>query len=179
MTANKQHTGTLQVQDLYGAYRPASAEEIIRAARTAINRGFRRGTALTSPAASQDFLKLRLAALDHEVFAALWLDTRHRVISFDVMFHGTIDGASVHPREVVKAALGHTPQPAFSPTTTPPGLASLRRPTVPSRHACKRRWRWSMSGSSTTSSWPSNASPLPSGGCSDAAPVTGNPGHSV
>ncbi len=60
MTANNEHTGTLQVQDIYGAYRPASAEEIIRAARVAINRRFRRGTALTSP----DFLKLRLAALD-------------------------------------------------------------------------------------------------------------------
>jgi len=107
MTAINEHTGTLQVQDIYGAYRPASAEEIIRAARTAINRRFRRGTALTSPAASQDFPRLRLGTIDHEVFAVLWLDNRHRIISFDMMFRGTIDGASVYPREVVKTALGH------------------------------------------------------------------------
>jgi DNA repair protein RadC len=108
MTVNSNRTdATLQVQDLFGAYRPASADEIIHAAQTAINRRFRRGMALTSPLASREFLKLRLATIEHEVFAVLWLDNRHRVISFDVMFRGTIDGASVHPREVVKAALGH------------------------------------------------------------------------
>lgn len=105
MTANNNRT--LQVQDLFGAYRPASSDEIIHAAQAAINRRFRRGMALTSPLASREFLKLRLATIEHEVFAVLWLDNRHRVISFDEMFRGTIDGASVHPREVVKAALGH------------------------------------------------------------------------
>jgi len=52
-------------------------------------------------------MKLHLAHLDHEVFAVLWLDNRHRVLSFEELFRGTIDGASVHPREVVKAALSH------------------------------------------------------------------------
>ena len=72
--AAKTHTGiTLEIQETNGTYRTASADEIIYAARSAINRRFRRGRALSSPADSRDFLKLRLAHLEHEVFAVLWL----------------------------------------------------------------------------------------------------------
>ena len=52
----------------------------------------------------KEFLQLRLGHLEHEVFAVIWLDNRHRVIEFEELFRGTIDGASVHPREVVKMA---------------------------------------------------------------------------
>jgi DNA repair protein RadC len=62
---------------------------------------------LTSPQASKDFVKLQLATYEHEVFACLFLDNRNRVITFEEMFRGTIDGASVYPREVVKACLSH------------------------------------------------------------------------
>ncbi len=60
---------------------------------------------LTSPNATRDYLKLRLRGLAHEVFACLFLDNRHRVIEYQELFRGTIDGASVHPREVVKEAI--------------------------------------------------------------------------
>jgi DNA repair protein RadC len=60
---------------------------------------------MTSPQASKDFVKLKLFAYEHEVFACLFLDNRNRVIVFDELFRGTIDGASVYPREVVKACL--------------------------------------------------------------------------
>ena len=104
--AAKTHTViTLEIQESNGAYRTASPDEIIHAARAAINRRFRRGKALSSPLDSQDFLKLRLAHLEHEVFAVLWLDNRHCVIGFEELFRGTIDGSSVYPREVVKSAL--------------------------------------------------------------------------
>ena len=63
------------------------------------------GEVLTNPQATRDFLKIQLRALAHEVFACLFLDNRHRVIHFEEMFRGTIDGASVYPREVVKRAL--------------------------------------------------------------------------
>ena len=43
--------------------------------------------------------------LDHELFCCLYLDNRHRVLRFDELFRGTIDGTSVYPREVVKEAL--------------------------------------------------------------------------
>jgi DNA repair protein RadC len=60
---------------------------------------------IASPEATRDYLKLRLHGYPYEVFAGLFLDNRHRVISYQELFRGTIDGASVHPREVVRAAL--------------------------------------------------------------------------
>lgn len=57
---------------------------------------------LTSPQATRDYLKLRLYGSPHEIFACLFLDNRHRVIRFDELFHGTIDSANVHPREVMR-----------------------------------------------------------------------------
>jgi DNA repair protein RadC len=62
---------------------------------------------MTSPQASKDFVKLKLFAYEHEVFACLFLDNRNRVITFEELFRGTIDGASLYPREVVKACLSH------------------------------------------------------------------------
>lgn len=63
------------------------------------------GCALTRPQAVREFLHMRLRDLPHEVFCCLYLDARNRVIAFDELFRGTIDGTSVHPREVVKQAL--------------------------------------------------------------------------
>jgi DNA repair protein RadC len=60
---------------------------------------------LTSPEATRNYLKSRLRVYPHEVFACLWLDNRHRVIEYQELFRGTIDGASVHPREVVRDAM--------------------------------------------------------------------------
>lgn len=62
---------------------------------------------LTSPGDSRDYVKLKLAEYEHEVFACLFLDQRHHVIAFEELFRGTIDGASVYPREVVKEAIKH------------------------------------------------------------------------
>lgn len=60
---------------------------------------------ITSPQVARDFLILQLAELEHEVFGVLHLNNQHGVIEFEIMFRGTIDGASVYPREVVKSAL--------------------------------------------------------------------------
>ncbi|MCP4287973.1 MAG: DNA repair protein RadC [Gammaproteobacteria bacterium] len=123
MTA-KTHTGiSLAIQESNGTYRTASADEIIHAAHSAINQRFHRGKTISSPADARDFLKLRLAHLEHEVFAALWLDNRHRVIAFDELFRGTIDGASVHPREVVKTALKHNAGACILAHNHPSGVA--------------------------------------------------------
>ena len=62
---------------------------------------------LTSPTTVRDYLRLQLATRECEIFAVLFLTNRHRVIAFTEMFRGTIDGASVHPREVVKEVLRH------------------------------------------------------------------------
>ena len=69
--------------------------------------GLERGDALTDPQAAGRYFSQRLRGLPHEVFAALFLDTRHRSIAFEEMFRGTVDGAEVHPREVVRRALVH------------------------------------------------------------------------
>lgn len=60
---------------------------------------------LRCPENTQRYLRLKLAHLQHEVFGCLFLDNRHRVIELRELFTGTIDGASIYPREVVKAAL--------------------------------------------------------------------------
>lgn len=96
---------SLMVRDDSGRYRPASGDEIIEAALSEINRRFTRGVMITSPARTIEFLRLRLAPLEHEVFAVLWLDNKNRVLAFEELFRGTINSASVHPREVVKSAL--------------------------------------------------------------------------
>jgi DNA repair protein RadC len=63
------------------------------------------GPALDSPDCARGFLLAQLRDRPHEIFCCLHLDTRHRLIAFEELFRGTVDGASVHPREVVKAAL--------------------------------------------------------------------------
>ncbi len=63
------------------------------------------GEPIRCPTDTELYLKARLRHLGHEVFCCLYLDNRHRVLRFDEMFRGTIDGTSVYPREVVKEAL--------------------------------------------------------------------------
>ena len=69
------------------------------------NLRLRRGRALTSPQEVFSHLQTLLADYEHEVFALLMLDSKHRVLVFHELFRGTLDGASVYPREVVKIAL--------------------------------------------------------------------------
>ncbi len=69
--------------------------------------GLERGEVLTDPSAAGRYFSRRLRGHPHEVFAALFLDTRHRAIAFEELFQGTVDGAEVHPREVVRRALAH------------------------------------------------------------------------
>jgi DNA repair protein RadC len=68
---------------------------------------FKRGAKLASPAGVREYLHLKLAGEALEVFAVVFLDARHRVIAYEPMFHGTIDGASVYPRAVLKRAMDH------------------------------------------------------------------------
>ena len=95
----------LLVRDAQGRYLPASVDQILEAARQAIDQKMQRGAEFTSPALVKEYLRNKLAGFEHEVFAVLFLDTRHRLIEYAEMFRGTIDSASVYPREVVKEAL--------------------------------------------------------------------------
>jgi len=82
-------------------------DAVIARAIEIINRRFARGALLDSPEKASDFVKLTIGAEKHERFLVIFLDTRHRVIASEVLFNGTIDGASIYPRVVVEAALRH------------------------------------------------------------------------
>ncbi|MDE1922292.1 MAG: DNA repair protein RadC [Gammaproteobacteria bacterium] len=88
-----------------GLARYAELQAAIEIARRQLTEALRCGPLLASPHATRDFLCARLRDLEHEVFCCLYLDNRHRLIHFEPLFRGTIDGASVHPREIVKQAL--------------------------------------------------------------------------
>ncbi len=92
----------------YAAAR-ANDTEIVREALRILDQQLRAQDEiyLTSPTTVRDYLRLQLAEREAEVFCVLFLTNRHRVIAFEEMFQGTIDGATVHPREVVKQALRH------------------------------------------------------------------------
>ena len=83
----------------------------------------RAGPLLDSPRATRDFLIARLRDSPHELFCCLHLDNRHRLIAFDELFRGTIDGASVHPREVVKQALARNAAALILAHNHPSGVA--------------------------------------------------------
>lgn len=105
MSATLKASKALLVRDLFGEYREASSIEVINAAREHLGRRVRRGVSFRSPEVVRDYLATRLGELEHEVFILILLDSQHRLIKISEMFRGTIDGASVYPREVVKEAL--------------------------------------------------------------------------
>jgi DNA repair protein RadC len=88
-----------------GPARFAELQAAIEISRRQLAETLRSGPSLASPRATREYLIARLRDLEHEVFCCLYLDNRHRLIEFEQLFRGTIDGASVYPREVVKQAL--------------------------------------------------------------------------
>jgi len=85
------------------------------------------GPPLESPAATRAYLVAELRDRPFEVFCCLFLDNRHRLIAFDELFRGTIDGASVHPREIVKQALQYNSAAVIVAHNYPFGIAELSR----------------------------------------------------
>ena len=83
----------------------------------------RAGPAMNAPAATRLFLTAQLRDRPYEVFCCLHLDNRHRLIHFEEIFRGTIDGASVHPREVVRQALQYNAAALIFAHNHPSGVA--------------------------------------------------------
>jgi DNA repair protein RadC len=96
-------------------------------ARRCLLETLQRVDVLTSPEVARSYLRARLRDRPHEVFACLFLDNRHRVICFEELFRGTIDGATVHPREVVKTALAHNAAAVIFAHNHPSGVADPSR----------------------------------------------------
>jgi len=101
----------------------AQLQAVVEMARRHLGQRLQRGEPLTDPAATRDYLAAALRDLQHEVFACLYLDTRHRVITWEELFRGTLDGTSVHPREVVKKALVHNAAALIFAHNHPSGVA--------------------------------------------------------
>lgn len=80
-------------------------------------------SAMDDPRAMREFVRMRLRDLPYEIFGCLFLDNRYRLIAFEELFRGTIDGAIVHPREVVKRALARNAAAVVLVHNHPSGLA--------------------------------------------------------
>ena len=108
----------------YTAVRELTANDILEKARDVLSVRFQRGQPLRSPKDAEQYLELALAELEQEVFSCLFLDNRHRVIAFEKLFFGTIDGTSVYPREIVKAVLKHNAAAVILAHNHPSGVTN-------------------------------------------------------
>jgi len=118
---------SLLVRDVTGDYRLANADEVLLAAQRVLARQMRGSEALNSPQLVRDFLRVKLGALEHEVFAVIHLDAQHRVIEYVEMFRGTVSQASVYPREVVKESLARNSAALLLVHNHPSGVAEPSR----------------------------------------------------
>ncbi len=97
-----------EVAGTYLVTSPVTETDIITMAKRFARRKLAKGRKITQPSQAFEHLQLLLQDYEHEVFSVLFLDSQHRVIRFEELLRGTIDAASVYPREVLKAALATT-----------------------------------------------------------------------
>ncbi len=106
-----------------GPAKSAQLIAILEMARRYLSADLRQGPILGSPKATRDFLQLELGGRSQEVFCALFLDAQNRMLEFEELFHGTIDGAAVYPREVVRKVLQHNAASVIFAHNHPSGVA--------------------------------------------------------
>ncbi|MDX1756390.1 MAG: DNA repair protein RadC [Marinobacter sp.] len=106
-----------------GTAKYAQVQAAMEMARRVMDEPLRQGSPLRSPEDTRAYLRSRLGTYPHEVFAALLLDNRHRVIHYRELFRGTIDGAAVYPREVVRQALEDNAAAVIFAHNHPSGVA--------------------------------------------------------
>ncbi len=95
----------LFVQDQDGHYSPAPEKLVLTEANKLSGYRLRRGTMISSSDSARSVIGYKLRDKQSEVFACLFLDSGHRILAFKEMFRGSINKATVHPREVIKEAL--------------------------------------------------------------------------
>lgn len=108
---------------LFTLQKPLTAQHIIDAARQLILDRFSNKTELTSVEQAKLYLAAKLEPLEQEVFVCIFLDNQHKVIEIEELFRGTIDGASIYPREVVKQALHFNAAAMIVAHNHPSGIA--------------------------------------------------------
>jgi DNA repair protein RadC len=113
--------------DGLGPAKSAQLQAVLEIARRVLHEDVRRDTVLNSPGKVREYLKLRLASLEREVFIALFLDAQNRLIAADELFAGTLTQTSVYPREVVKQALRRNASAVIFAHNHPSGVAEPSR----------------------------------------------------
>lgn len=96
-----------RIKGLGGTAKRAELAAVLELARRAMAEGLKESPVFDSPEAVKQYLQLHLSARPHEVFSALFLDARHRLIAMEELFRGTLTQTSVYPREVVARSLHH------------------------------------------------------------------------
>lgn len=110
-------------QDGDGQFVKATLPEILAEAKNQLRQRVRLGARVDHPSCVHDYMLALLAGQEHETFGIVHLDNRHRVLKWEEMFRGTIDGAAVHPREVVKSVLKHNAAAVIFVHNHPSGVA--------------------------------------------------------
>ncbi|OGS92147.1 MAG: hypothetical protein A2Z95_00565 [Gallionellales bacterium GWA2_60_18] len=106
-----------------GQAKYAQLQAVLEMARRALQEEIKSGDALNSPRAVRDYLRLLLGGRQQEVFMVIFLDSQHRVVAAEELFHGTLTQTSVYPREVVKRALAHNAAALILAHNHPSGVA--------------------------------------------------------
>ena len=106
-----------------GTAKFSQLQAVLEMARRYLQKSLKDSDVLDSSELTRQFLATRLRGLKHEVFACLFLDNKHRVLHFEEMFRGTLSGASVYPREVVKSVLQHNAAAVIFAHNHPSGVA--------------------------------------------------------
>ena len=114
---------TLLRQRGLGPAKSAQLLAVLELSRRHLHEMLVRGNPIESPEVTEQYLKSVLRDHPHEVFACLFLDTRHRVIAFEELFYGTIDGATVYPRVVAEKALRHGAAALIAAHNHPSGVS--------------------------------------------------------
>ncbi len=110
-----------------GEAKASQLHAALELARRHLGCELQRGASLTDPQATADYLQARLADREREIFACILLDNKHRVLHYEELFHGSLDAAQVHPREVVKLALARNAAAMIIAHNHPSGVAEPSR----------------------------------------------------
>ena len=119
--------GSLLFRDVAGEYRSAEPAEVLQAALRVLAGQLRGTEMLSSPQVVRDFLRVKLGALEHEVFSVLMLDAQNRLIEYVELFRGTVSQASVYPREGGKESLARKAAARILVHNHPSGVAEPSR----------------------------------------------------
>jgi len=106
-----------------GSAKYAQLQAVVEMSRRHLNESMLKSNVLCDPSATKEFLHAKLRDYEHEVFAALYLDSQHQVIHFEELFQGSIASATVYPREVVKSALKYNAATIIFAHNHPSGVA--------------------------------------------------------